>query len=265
MPPRLLEVKETGTEGFGRAFKAPGPLASPPFQVIRADSIFKTFCTALCIKLFDDWFLQTTHPKSIMPKTTESSLPGVVSALKALATRLKNLRTKVSTINEQIDALRNAPVSLDDFLRYLRQWVDRRGEIYANGIKAQTLVNKSQGFGDGVENMNCKSWDDLEGYAALPANAASMFYKGGMIFNSRDSVPIDMVCFFMPDVVFEKLSGLVKKDCAARWGNEDAMPINDRIKAIKAFKAELARLKPEIAEVDAEISGVSGAINDAAA
>lgn len=199
-----------------------------------------------------------------MAKTDEQSLPSIVSALKALSSRAKALRAKVDTINGQINALSDAPVSLDDFATYLRKWVDRRAAQYGSGLNAAALVTESRHASDGNEPLNSKSWSELEGYAKAHGNVFSIFHRSAVIFNQRESLLIDAFCFFMPDVVFQKLFDQIKKDCGGRWGNDDATPIAQRIKSIKAFNAELATLQPEVKKVEAEIGSVSSAIADAA-
>ena len=196
-----------------------------------------------------------------MSKTTEFSAQAVVSGLKNLSASAKALHARKDALEAQIAAHRDAPISLEDFAQFLRKWVSARAVRYGTAIKARTLISNEQQFGMQVDPLNLKPWSALEQYANADVKIFDIFSRGSVIFSDRDGAAIDAFCYFLPEIVEAKLMAEIKAACGARWGNEGALPIADRLEAINDLRQKLADLQPEIRRVEAEIASVSSALS----
>lgn len=191
-----------------------------------------------------------------MTKSPDTSLSSITSTLKKLSARAKELRAKTSSHEEEIRALRDAPVSLEDFAQYLRKWIEQKGGSYANQLWFQDLTTDAIGF----RPPNKLSWIELENTAHTPKFWP--FPQRSDLYLSR-APALEFLCFFMPEAVFEKLFSEVKKQGGRRWGNTDAMPIAQRVTTIEALTVEIEKMRPELNTAEFEISKISGLIADA--
>lgn len=191
-----------------------------------------------------------------MTKSPDTSLAAITSTLKRLSARAKELRAKTSSYEEEIRSLRDAPVSLDDFAQYLRKWIEQKGGSYANQLWFHDLTTEQMGF----RPPNKLAWSELESTAHTPKFWP--FPQRSDLFLSR-APALEFLCFFMPEVVFEKLFSEVKKQGGRRWGNTDLMPVAQRVTTIETLTAEIEKMRPELNAAESEISKISGLIADA--
>lgn len=189
-----------------------------------------------------------------------AALPEVISTLKALAQKSRALHTRINAINGEVGALRQAPVSLEDFALYLKKWITNKGENYTRMLRINELKQGPIYPSDGTrKDMSRVSWEELE--ASSNSHHFKLFPDMSVIFNIRDALPIEQLCFFMPEVVFEKLYAVMKDSIGTRWGNGDVMPVAQRVETIKALNLEQGALEVEVRSIDAEIASASAAIN----
>jgi len=192
-----------------------------------------------------------------MTKPTESPLKSVTSSLKALSANAKELRAKKAALNEQLRALRAAPVSLEDFAKYLRNWVAHHGDIYKKSLWLHAMNEPRMGHQTAIMET---PFEELERVSQLP-----VFYPFPemSVLNSNRGSMIDALCFFMPETVFEKLFSAIQEACGKRWGNTEFLPLAQRVEAIDTLLAEINLIAPKLNAVEAEVAEISAVIFDA--
>lgn len=193
-----------------------------------------------------------------MTKPTQTPLASVTSSLQSLSARAKNLREKMAGLNGEIRALREAPVSLEDFSKYLKNWIKRVGENYEKDLWIHAMNQPIAGRQGG---MNKTSFQELETVSSSP-----MFWPfpdQSVVYQGR-GMPIAGFCFFTPEAVFEKLFAAIQNTVGKQWGNADLTPIAQRISMIETLNAEIEVILPQLNAAESEIEKMSSLLADAA-
>lgn len=187
------------------------------------------------------------------PSSTVSS---VVSEVKSLSTQAKTIREKIAAIKLEISQLENSPVCLQDFEKYLRLWIEQKGQDYSNACFLHSPTMEGTNF----SVINKRSFSELENSAGT--HLFWPFPGSSELYIARQPV-LNMMCFLIPERVFEKLFTEMEERCGKGWGSKDAMPIAQRVTRIQELNREIQKLNPSLNAIESEVSKISGLIADA--
>lgn len=192
-----------------------------------------------------------------MTKSIDNPLSSVTTSLKALSAKAKDLRTKADAIKSEIRALNDAPVSLADFAKYLRSYVNTRAEVYENSLWLHGLHETKAGADRTLRDTPFSEFErvsSLSAFRPLPSMSEAHMNRGSTF---------DAFCFFMPETVFEKLYSAIQNGAGRNWGHTEEMPVEQRIEVIKSLTAELEKLQPQVNAAESEMEEISTLISDA--
>ena len=68
----------------------------------------------------------------------------------------------------------------------------------------------------------------------------------------------DAMCFFMPDVVYEKLMERLREVAGRRWNNTEYPPVAERRQQRDSLQDELKTLQAQRADLMAQIEAITG-------
>ena len=188
-----------------------------------------------------------------------SPLDQVIAQMHEQVESVNALRLRVAEIGEQIRKVGAAPVNLEEFGEYLRKWISARGAAYGAALHTTGLLNvDSIGRQDDLPLFRC----GLERLDEMVIDARfRMFGSLSVTVRYDASNPFDMLCFFFPEVVFEKLSAEIKTTCGAAWKNGAQPPIAERRKKIEELTIERNVLIAKIKDIQAEIDDADAALS----
>lgn len=196
-------------------------------------------------------------------ENAKNALAEVAGELNTLRAEQTRMQTRLTEIERAVSALRSAPISLDDFEKYLALMVQAKGEHYGSrlNLKEWTRPNRVREAEDGRTPVHMRPWSSYEGEGG--ARDVDLPYPDRSILWS-DGVPFLAMCFLMPEVVVQKLMDQLKKDTAHRgaWVVPEAPPVAERRTLIAELENEREQLHDELERVRnsiAEISEVLGA------
>ena len=188
-----------------------------------------------------------------------SPLDQVIAQMHEQVESANALRLRVEEIGEQIRKVGAAPVNLEEFGEYLRKWISARGAAYGAALHTTGLLNvDSIGRQDDLPLFRC----GLERLDEMVIDARFRMFGSLSVTVRHDACnPFDMLCFFFPEVVFEKLSAEIKTTCGAAWENGAQPPIAERRKQIEELTIERNVLIAKIKDIQAEIDDTDAAIS----
>lgn len=174
------------------------------------------------------------------------------SALKAVADELQSLRGKqaagqkrIQEIDGQVNALRAAPVGIEDFRMYLDSYVKARGEKYARSLFIREWTRPNRGNEHDLHKpMQQKPWSNFEDEDGNPIEHAIALPDHSALWDGRDA--FGAWCFFVPDLVTEKLFGQVLAAVGDKWPAPGAPEVVERRKLIETLQKEREELEDEL-------------------
>lgn len=192
-------------------------------------------------------------------KTTP--LKQVISEINAKVDRVNEMIQRVADKEGQIAALGAPPINLEDFFPKLRAWIDAKGHAYARALNPEAVLGHS--------SLNC--------LFEVPVFRASLAMLDSMAISDRTplfgamSVTVrpdaansfDAFCFFLPDLVEEKLRQQITTACGERWKN-DQIPAQDRRLQMADLHAQRSETKQQMTALQEEINEVKRALNNTA-
>ena len=183
-----------------------------------------------------------------------SPLDQVIAQMHEQVESANALRLRVAEIGEQIRKVGEAPINLEDFGEYLRKWISARGAAYGAALNPAALLNAdtfSRPDDPPLSRCSLARLDEMGMDARF-----RLFGSLSVTARYDDCNPFDMLCFFFPEMVFEKLRTDIKTACGAAWPDGAQAPIAERRKVV----AELARERDGLT---AKIKGIQAEIDDA--
>lgn len=183
-----------------------------------------------------------------------SPLDQVIAQMHEQVESANALRLRVAEISEKIRKVGEAPINLEDFGEYLRKWISARGAAYGAALNPAALLSADTfSRPDDLPLSRCS----LARLDEMGMDARFRLF-GSLSVTARydDCNPFDMLCFFFPEMVFEKLRTDIKTACGAAWPDGAQAPIAERRKVV----AELARERDGLT---AKIKGIQAEIDDA--
>lgn len=190
-----------------------------------------------------------------------SPLDQAIAQMQAQIDNVNALRTHAAEIVAQIRKEGEAPVSLQDFGEYLRQWISARGVAYAAALNAAALLRQDYENRPNDPPLSRCSLTQLDAMG-IGRDARFRLFGNLSVTVRYDGVnPIDMLCFFFPELVFEKLRAEIETACAAGWPSGVHAPLAERRKKIAELARERAALLAQINDIQAEIDEADAALS----
>lgn len=192
----------------------------------------------------------------------------VQDAIASIATRINELRQAESSIEAELNvvlderkALLIAPISLEDYMSFVDQWVDQRAQAYEKKLLFGDLLKKPKGQDD----MKWKGPPSDWGWARFESEDGSKSYNfeyalGDYSYLITGADGTGALCFFFPDVVKARLRQSMSKQLEAKWGNKDAMPLAQRRARMEELDDLIDGIQVRLAAAKSERSRITSAI-----
>lgn len=182
-------------------------------------------------------------------KNIKAALSTVNGKLSELKEQLAETNRAINLVDVEIDALYALPISLNDWSVYFKKLIQETANNYAPQLHYDLMRGQV-----GCDRENEKSWSQFEDKTG---KFMGMQWPTGT-FTSIMSMH-QIMSFYFPDVVHERLMARFKENLRTRWGNDECMPVEDRRKKV----AELMMKRASIAEKRTTLESEIATINDA--
>lgn len=176
-----------------------------------------------------------------------------IADMKKRSDDLALLKARIVEIDGDIKTIKNAPMGIDDFCIYLRRWVDAKGRKFAESLRVEAIFGERVIDRDHPPIAKC-GIGPLEAF--IEHDSLNIFGEFSSLHNPNAGSRFGMLCFFMPDAVYEKLSQQIKTDYAGRWPGGIDTTVAQR-------KATIANLLSERGVVEAQASAIRAEIEEA--
>ena len=188
-----------------------------------------------------------------------SPLDQVIAQMHEQVESANALRLRVAEISEKIRKVGEAPINLEDFGEYLRKWISARGAAYGAALNPAALLSADTfSRPDDLPLSRCS----LARLDEMGMDARFRLF-GSLSVTARydDCNPFDMLCFFFPEMVFEKLRTDIKTACGAAWPDGAQAPIAERRKVVAELARERDGLTAKIKDIQSEIDDADAALS----
>ncbi|WP_249269924.1 hypothetical protein [Yersinia intermedia] len=188
-----------------------------------------------------------------LPVSLSEALKAVKNNLVTMKGQKEKLTCRINKIGNEIAALQDMPLSLNDYCAFIPEYIERFGRREYHDFK-RTLCNSSSG-GEG----NAENWGSLESENGDISGLSRLLGLGGSI--SMDDAGVSVMrklCFFFPDVVAARLTETLQNDKSVVWGNDELPSMAERRDKVKQLRAERDDLTKQLEEVNAQIEEFSG-------
>lgn len=183
-------------------------------------------------------------------KNLKAALSTINGTLTKLKEELVETNSQISALNAKIYHLSQMPISLDDWGKYFKAAIEKKGESHLPFVHDE-LIHSNPHRGHIARNQ--QPWAHFE------ENRADQLFNMGL-FPEQGS-PLSAMCFFFPDMIYERVMARLKERIGAKWGNDDLPPVEERRKLVAEMQQQLEALKQKRAELEAQIDEISGALS----
>lgn len=190
---------------------------------------------------------------------TDSKASGFLSELKETSAKAKALKQKIEAIDQQVTALRNMPVSLQDFKPYLAAWAQLKADSFVSSMRLQDVLAKREGSSSPA--IVKTSWEELENLKTLPYFSPFSYHSVLSDFRQEDTV--GLVCYLFTEQVVDALHASLKDKCAHKWDNKELLEVKERELLISDFIAQREQLQKEFSTVQNELDSIAQEIEQA--
>ena len=187
--------------------------------------------------------------------TAKAALAAVSGELKGLREEQKAKRTRLSEIDSQVQALRKAPISLEDFGSYLASFVSMSGSAFGKSIRFREFVKAPREFHVPRYQIPWDRFEDADGN--ISENAISLPDNSSLL-GAHDV--FGAWCFFAPEIVTQKLTAQLQQDAGNKWLPPDAPPVAKRRELIAQLEQEREAVEDELQSVTQSISEISSVL-----
>lgn len=182
------------------------------------------------------------------------------AALEAVSVELTSLRdsqkaklARISEIDKQIKALRDAPISLEDFHGYVAKHIESLGQNYGKRLELRELVRPNRGGGYDLHvPVHQQPWASFEEADNIHFPDRSVRWRG--------SDPFSMLCFFVPEVVTKRLLDQLRMDAGPKWVAPDAPPVEARRALVVQLEEERDATEDELEDVTRSIAAITATL-----
>ncbi|ASI68708.1 hypothetical protein BA022_09250 [Diaphorobacter nitroreducens] len=194
-----------------------------------------------------------------IPDTAKSALAAVSDELQSLRGKQAATQKRILEIDAQVNTLRAAPVSIEDFRKYLENYVKARGEKYARSLFMREWTRPNRGNGHDLHKpMQERPWSNFEDEDGNLREQAIALPDHAALWDGRDA--FGAWCFFVPDIVTEKLYGEVCASVGTKWPAPDAPKVDERRGLIEVLESEREDLEDELEGVKQSIAEIQRAL-----
>lgn len=182
-------------------------------------------------------------------KTLKSALSTITGQLSKLKEELAETNLQIDAIGAKIQELRGMPLSLEDWSIYLKDLIQKRADSYFPGLAAGLCRSYR-----GDDPHNQRPWSAFEDDDANPRP----LYLTDDIFSPMHLG--EAMCFFFPEVIYDRLMTRLKERVGNRWGNDDLPTVQERRKTIAELEAQRSALLEKRGTLEGEIGEISTAL-----
>ncbi|EEW4293828.1 hypothetical protein NZL45_001959 [Escherichia coli] len=174
----------------------------------------------------------------------------VQDSLNALLSRRTELLERIEEKNAKIKALRDMPMSLDDFCSFIPHFVKDSGN---KAYPALYSFNRE---------ANQMPWSHPENEDG-EINPGHFFIRnvGGAESGNTGINFFNKMCFFFPDVVSQRLIEALKAEDGGQWGNESFPAVAERRQQVATLRDERTAIEKELEDVNGEIARISTVVD----
>ena len=182
-------------------------------------------------------------------KTLKAALSTINGTLGKLKEELADTNRQIGSIEGQITDLRTMPISLEDWGGYLKTAIEEKAAKHLPMLAHKLLAPYSH---TGERAENTLPWSFFEN-----KENNILFDKG--LFPEQGSV-LNAMCFFFPDMIYERLMERLRACVGDRWGNESYPTVDERRKTIDTLSAQRTVLIERRGVLEAEIDEIQAAL-----
>ncbi|UDM15861.1 hypothetical protein [Vogesella sp. XCS3] len=183
-------------------------------------------------------------------KNLKAALSTINGTLVKLKEELLETNSQISSLNARIYNLSQMPISLDDWGSYLKSEIDKKAKAHLPYIHEELIQSSPHRQQIG---RNQQPWSHFEDHRADQLFNLCLFPEQGGVLRS--------MCFFFPDVVYERVMSHLKERIGNKWGNDDLPTVEERRKLVTEMQQQREALERKRAELEAQIDEISGALS----
>ncbi|MDP2832165.1 MAG: hypothetical protein Q8Q28_02475 [Pseudomonadota bacterium] len=181
---------------------------------------------------------------------TTAAAKQIREALETLRGDIKTIDARIAEIEQEKQALRAAPLSLEDWSAYLKAHIERMGGDYGTVHMSSMLRLRPY-----ETPQNEMGWSSFETEAG-----EMLFYAPDL---DRLFAPAEMVkalCLMFPDELTRAFMERFQARYGDRWGNGDAVPVAERRAMIQRLDSELETLEGQRAGRASEVQEITRSV-----
>ena len=184
-------------------------------------------------------------------KNVQSALSTISGTLVKLKEELIATGCQINSINAQIAELESLPISLDDWGKYFKSAIEKKANEHLPFVHDE-LIASSPHRGHTARNQQPWSWYETDSYDQM-FNLALFPSDGGSL---------RAMCFFFPEVIYERVMGRLKERIGSKWGNEDLPSVDERKKSVTELTQQRQELEERKAELEHQVNKISGVLSN---
>ncbi|OBY90572.1 hypothetical protein A6723_019900 [Pseudomonas sp. AU11447] len=177
----------------------------------------------------------------------EATMEVVRKQRDALLGEKKALELKIQAAMSRQNGAHHNPISLNDYVDYLKREIDRKAEEFSN---KWSIRDTPPNYGLAKHHSKVE-WKNIDsGYLNVLSGALGAEVSGSEL------------CFYFPDLIHKRLVDALKARYGDSWGNDDLAPASARKQIADEAELELDQLRPQLRDVEGKIRALNRAIGD---
>ncbi|NMG46417.1 hypothetical protein GPA22_22115 [Aromatoleum toluvorans] len=184
---------------------------------------------------------------------TNINSASVDAALRQVRGTVAGLRQKVAAadarmqqIAQDINALKEAPISFEDWSKYLKDYIQRRGANWPDSVFMMKVSSGESRFpGDPLIGVGAREWREFEG------GTSPLFGAEAYLSKITEGDVFSALCAVAPKLVHARLVSSLKAR-GTRFGT-DLLPVPQRKLLVAKLELEHKTLETQRAGLQAEI------------
>ena len=191
-----------------------------------------------------------------MSEEKKSSGKGLMMQINATLADMRrqrdDIQAEIYEADKAIDALQYAPISLDDWSKYLRAHIARIGQGYPLEIFTERLVSPVD-VSRGKVPENERPWSDFERTGRVELSDTKLF---------SPEMAMPALCAIFGDQIHAHIMKTVKAKLGAVWGNDGAVPAEQRHLLLEDLKRNRHQLVKRHSEAKQQIDELLGMLEN---